>query len=245
MTFERIYPLDAAFDTLADAPPEIRENKRYRERGDFSIAGVVARLREDFGDHPLDIVVHSLANGPEVKKALIDTSRQDTLAPWASPPTAIVAFVRELGRADAARRLRSSRSPTWRANARFRGMAAGCRRPRRRSNRIPARWRSRPAAASACASTPFPPGRTPRAPRRPSASSRAMVHYSHDNSPLLRAISMRRTSATRRRSSAHRWPPAITGTHRLRRQRLSRHGDGGGPAVGGVAVLSAARSLPA
>ena len=30
LAFERIYPLDAAFDTLEDAPAEIRENKRYR-----------------------------------------------------------------------------------------------------------------------------------------------------------------------------------------------------------------------
>ena len=37
--FERIYPLDAVYDSLEDAPPEIRENKRYREVGDFSIAG--------------------------------------------------------------------------------------------------------------------------------------------------------------------------------------------------------------
>jgi enoyl-[acyl-carrier protein] reductase I len=29
LEFERIYPLDAAFDTLADAPEEIRTNKRY------------------------------------------------------------------------------------------------------------------------------------------------------------------------------------------------------------------------
>src|SRR5215216_3963912 len=40
MEFERIYPLDAAFDTLADAPEEIRTNKRYREQGDFSIDGL-------------------------------------------------------------------------------------------------------------------------------------------------------------------------------------------------------------
>jgi enoyl-[acyl-carrier protein] reductase I len=39
MEFERIYPLDAAFDTLADAPEEIRANKRYREVGDFSVDG--------------------------------------------------------------------------------------------------------------------------------------------------------------------------------------------------------------
>jgi enoyl-[acyl-carrier protein] reductase I len=97
LVFERIYPLDAAFDTLADAPPEIRDNKRYRDRGDFSIAGTVARLREDFGDRPLDIVVHSLANGPEVKKALIDTSRAGYLSAVGVSAYSNLAFIRELG----------------------------------------------------------------------------------------------------------------------------------------------------
>src|SRR3954453_22746332 len=32
--FERIYPLDAEFDTLADMPTELRESKRYRDHGD-------------------------------------------------------------------------------------------------------------------------------------------------------------------------------------------------------------------
>ena len=41
LTFERIYPLDAVFDTLDDAPADVRENKRYRELGDFSISGLV------------------------------------------------------------------------------------------------------------------------------------------------------------------------------------------------------------
>src|SRR5574337_1061197 len=40
MAFEKVYPLDAGYDVLEDAPAEIRENKRYRERGDFSIAGM-------------------------------------------------------------------------------------------------------------------------------------------------------------------------------------------------------------
>jgi hypothetical protein len=48
MSFERIYPLDAAFDTLADAPEETRTNKRYRDAGDFSIDGLVARLDRRF-----------------------------------------------------------------------------------------------------------------------------------------------------------------------------------------------------
>ena len=80
LEFERIYPLDAAFDTLEEAPAEIRENKRYRERGDFSVGGVASRFQSDFGHDGLDIVVHSLANGPEVRNALVDTSRAGYLA---------------------------------------------------------------------------------------------------------------------------------------------------------------------
>jgi enoyl-[acyl-carrier protein] reductase I len=80
LDFERIYPLDAAFDTLADAPEELRTSKRYKEVGDFSINGVVNRLGSDFGERPLDIVIHALANGPEVKKSLLETSRAGYLA---------------------------------------------------------------------------------------------------------------------------------------------------------------------
>src|SRR5918912_4419549 len=37
LQFEKIYPLDAAYDTLGEAPEDVRTNKRYRETGDFSI----------------------------------------------------------------------------------------------------------------------------------------------------------------------------------------------------------------
>jgi enoyl-[acyl-carrier protein] reductase I len=80
LAFEKIYPLDADFDTDADVPKELRESKRYRELGDVSIDGLAKRLVADFGDKPLDIVVHSLANGPEVKKPLLETSRKGYLA---------------------------------------------------------------------------------------------------------------------------------------------------------------------
>lgn len=79
MAFERIYALDAAFDTMADVPEEVRNSKRYQDRGDFSIAGVADQLRADFGEPGLDIVVHSLANGPEVKLPLLQTSRRGYL----------------------------------------------------------------------------------------------------------------------------------------------------------------------
>jgi enoyl-[acyl-carrier protein] reductase I len=97
MAFERIYPLDAAYDTMADVPAEVREHKRYRDRGDFTIAGLVASLRNDFGEQPLDIVVHSLANGPEVRKPLIDTSRRGYLEAVSISAYSNLAFVRELG----------------------------------------------------------------------------------------------------------------------------------------------------
>lgn len=96
MAFERIYPLDAAYDTLEEAPEEIRNNKRYRERGDFSIAGVVERLTADFGPKPVDIVVHSLANGPEVKNALVDTSRRGYLEAVSVSAYSNIALVRAL-----------------------------------------------------------------------------------------------------------------------------------------------------
>lgn len=95
--FERIYPLDAAFDTMADVPAETLENKRYRDQGDFSIAGVRDRIRADFGDQGLDIVVHSLANGPEVRKPLIETSRRGYLDAVSVSAYSNISLVRELG----------------------------------------------------------------------------------------------------------------------------------------------------
>jgi enoyl-[acyl-carrier protein] reductase I len=97
MVFEKIYPLDAAYDTMDDVPAEVKESKRYRERGDFTIAGLVASLKKDFGEQSLDIVVHSLANGPEVRKQLMDTSRRGYLDAISISAYSNVAFVRELG----------------------------------------------------------------------------------------------------------------------------------------------------
>lgn len=97
LRFEKIYPLDAAFDTLADAPEDVRANKRYRDTGDFSIEGLTNRIRSDFGDSSLDIVVHSLANGPEVKKPLLETSRTGYLAAVGVSAYSLVAMVSRLG----------------------------------------------------------------------------------------------------------------------------------------------------
>ena len=96
LAFEKVYPLDAAFDTLADAPEDVRANKRYREVGDFSVEGLRQRLVADFGERPLDIVIHSLANGPEVKKPLLETSRAGYLAAVSVSAYSLVSLVARL-----------------------------------------------------------------------------------------------------------------------------------------------------
>jgi enoyl-[acyl-carrier protein] reductase I len=97
LQFERIYAFDGDFDTLEDAPAEIRENRRYKDHEDFSIQGVANRFVKDFGDKPLDIVVHSFANGPEVKKPLIQTSRKGYLSAVGSSAYSFVSMVRSYG----------------------------------------------------------------------------------------------------------------------------------------------------
>lgn len=97
LQFERIYPLDAAFDTLVDAPEDVRNNKRYKDVGDFSIAGLAERLTSDFGAPAFDILVHSLANGPEVKKSLLEVSRGGYLAAVGVSAYSLVAMLQRLG----------------------------------------------------------------------------------------------------------------------------------------------------
>ena len=96
LQFEKIYPLDAAYDTLADAPEDIRTNKRYKETGDFSIDGLTHRIEGDFGKNSLDIVIHSLANGPEVRKPLLETSRLGYLTAVGVSAYSLVSMVSRL-----------------------------------------------------------------------------------------------------------------------------------------------------
>jgi enoyl-[acyl-carrier protein] reductase I len=96
LQFERIYPLDAAYDTLDDVPEDIRTSKRYKEVGDFTITGMAASVAADFGQGGIDIVVHSLANGPEVRKALVDTSRNGYLTAIGVSAYSLTSMVRSL-----------------------------------------------------------------------------------------------------------------------------------------------------
>jgi len=97
LSFEKVYSLDAAYDTLTDAPEDVRTSKRYKDVGDFSVAGLAQRLVADFGERPLDILVHSLANGPEVKKPLLETTRSGYLTAVSVSAYSLISMVSRLG----------------------------------------------------------------------------------------------------------------------------------------------------
>ena len=91
-----IYALDADYDSAADLPAELRESRRYRDRGDVSISALAERIDHDLGDQRLDIVVHSIANGPEVKRPLLETTRAGYLAAVSTSSYSFTSMVKQL-----------------------------------------------------------------------------------------------------------------------------------------------------
>jgi enoyl-[acyl-carrier protein] reductase I len=94
MQFAKIYALDAEYDKLDDVPQELRENRRYRDLGDFTISGLAKSVEADGG---VDIVVHSLANGSEVKKPMLETSRKGYLSAVSASAYSMVSLVQQMG----------------------------------------------------------------------------------------------------------------------------------------------------
>lgn len=95
MEIKRIYALDAMFDLPDDIPLEIRENKRYQAVSDYSISEVVAQVEKEFGK--IDVLVHSLANGPEVQKPLLETSRNGYLTAVSASAYSNVSLIQRFG----------------------------------------------------------------------------------------------------------------------------------------------------
>ncbi|KAH0892038.1 hypothetical protein HID58_054467 [Brassica napus] len=85
MEIKKVYPLDAVFDNPEDVPEDVKANKRYAGSSNWTVQEAAECVRQDFGS--IDILVHSLANGPEartlsetVSKPLLETSRKGYLA---------------------------------------------------------------------------------------------------------------------------------------------------------------------
>ncbi len=95
MVIEKVYPLDAVFDTPDDVPEEIRNNKRYAGLDGYTIEEVAKAVEADYGK--IDILVHSLANGPEVTKPLLETSRKGYLAASSASAYSAVSLLQKFG----------------------------------------------------------------------------------------------------------------------------------------------------
>lgn len=91
MEIAKIYPLDATFDTKESVPAEVASSKRYKAFSGYSIQEVVDQVSKDFGK--IDYLVHSLANGPEVTKPLLETSRAGYLAANSASAYSLVSMV--------------------------------------------------------------------------------------------------------------------------------------------------------
>ena len=95
MEFTHIYPMDAVFDTPDDVPQETKENKRYAGNEGYTVSEVAKSVESDVGK--VDVIVHSLANGPEVKKPLLETSRNGYLAAMSASSYSFVSMLQRFG----------------------------------------------------------------------------------------------------------------------------------------------------
>jgi enoyl-[acyl-carrier protein] reductase I len=94
---EAEFACDVAYDTMADVPPEVSQDRRWvkiAERyGDYSIEGLVKNL----APYPhIDVLIHSIAFSAEIKNKAIDTSRKGYLGALGISAYSLTALVRAL-----------------------------------------------------------------------------------------------------------------------------------------------------
>jgi enoyl-[acyl-carrier protein] reductase I len=70
---EKMFPCDVAYDTPADIPETVRNDRKYNKNGPFSIQDMIEGVRAHCNQ--VDILVHSVAFSSEIKKPLAETSR--------------------------------------------------------------------------------------------------------------------------------------------------------------------------
>merc|ERR1719182_611824 len=95
MEIAKVYPLDAVFDEPDDVPEDVKSNKRYAGIDGYTISEVAKKIEADYGK--VDVLVHSLANGPEVTKPLLETSRRGYLAASSASAYSMVSLIQSFG----------------------------------------------------------------------------------------------------------------------------------------------------
>lgn len=95
MQFTKIFPFDGLYDSMKDVPEDVRTNKRYKDHAGYTIEDVAKSIQAEFGT--IDILVHSLANAPEAKKPLLETSREGYLAAISASAYSFVSMLAQFG----------------------------------------------------------------------------------------------------------------------------------------------------
>src|SRR3954466_172766 len=94
---EAEFACDVQYDTMADVPAEVRQDRRWvkieEQHGDYSIEGLVKKLA---GYEHVDVLIHSIAFSSEIKSKAIDTTRKGYLNALSISSYSLTALVRAL-----------------------------------------------------------------------------------------------------------------------------------------------------
>ncbi|MEM7589446.1 MAG: SDR family oxidoreductase [Myxococcota bacterium] len=85
---------DVAYDTKEEMPPDILQQKGYRDCTDPSIAGLASQLQQEA--RSVDILIHAVAFSPEIKKSHLQVSREGYLTALGVSSYSLVSLCRTL-----------------------------------------------------------------------------------------------------------------------------------------------------
>jgi enoyl-[acyl-carrier protein] reductase I len=96
LSVERLLPCDVAYDTMADVPDAIRNDRRYKrveeQHSDYSIEGLMKSVQASHGG--IDILLHSIAFSPEITRKAVETSRSAYMTALSISAYSLTALVR-------------------------------------------------------------------------------------------------------------------------------------------------------
>ncbi len=91
---EDVYACDVSYDSMADVPEEVKNDRRFNRHGDFTIQGMVEQMKPKYP--AIDFVIHSVAFSPEIKNKAIDTSRKAYLLALSISSYSLTALARAI-----------------------------------------------------------------------------------------------------------------------------------------------------
>mmetsp|Transcript_41255 Transcript_41255/g.110254 ORF Transcript_41255/g.110254 Transcript_41255/m.110254 type:complete len:286 (+) Transcript_41255:333-1190(+) len=95
LKIDKVYPFDGLYSTVEEVPESVKQHKHYVGLSGYDIKSVAEQVKKDYGK--VDYLIHSLANGPEVEKPLLEVSRKGYLGASSSSAYSLIAMVQQFG----------------------------------------------------------------------------------------------------------------------------------------------------